>query len=267
VKLGGGMFSFFTELNRKRPPAGLLDFVHNATCPIVHAADDRSVMETHEALPYQVTTARSFIGEVPYRIGPSAIGCRDNPHGATYTPNPDNQRICLVKSDPRQRALFGAAWTIAYIASYARTGVEAVSLGAATGPLGIIHRPGDGPTPYSEALGGPAVYPAYHVVSGLTRAGGARIVVATSSDEARVRALAYRGRGATLLWLVNLTAREQCVRVDAAGVDPYGIVLDEASFERAVTDPVGFQTAVRPVDVGDLTLRAYAVALVCLNDA
>jgi hypothetical protein len=267
VKLGGGMFSFFTELNRKRPPAGLLDFVHNATCPIVHAADDRSVMETHEALPYQVTTARSFIGEVPYRIGPSAIGCRDNPHGATYTPNPDNQRICLVKSDPRQRALFGAAWTIAYIASYARTGVEAVSLGAATGPLGIIHRPGDGPTPYYDALDGPAVYPAYHVVSGLTRAGGARIVVATSSDEARVRALAYRGKGATLLWLVNLTAREQCVRVDAAGVDPYGIVLDEASFERAVTDPVGFQTAVRPVDVGDLTLRAYAVALVCLNDA
>ena len=86
--LGGGMFSFFTELNRKRPPAELLDFVHNGTCPIVHAADDRSVMETHEALPYQVTTARSFIGKTPYRIGPSAIGCRDNPHGATYTPNP-----------------------------------------------------------------------------------------------------------------------------------------------------------------------------------
>ena len=69
VKLGGGMFSFFTELNRKRPPAQLLDFVHNSTCPIVHAADDRSVMETHEALPYQVATARSFIGKtaLPHR--------------------------------------------------------------------------------------------------------------------------------------------------------------------------------------------------------
>ena len=52
VKLGGGMFTFFTELNRKRPPAELLDFVHNVTCPNVHAADDRSVMETHEALPW-----------------------------------------------------------------------------------------------------------------------------------------------------------------------------------------------------------------------
>ncbi|HEU5296468.1 MAG TPA: hypothetical protein VFU71_16940, partial [Burkholderiaceae bacterium] len=170
VRLGGGMFSFFTELNRKRPPAGLLDFVHNGTCPIVHAADDRSVMETHEALPYQVSTARGFIGKTAYRIGPSGIGCRDNPHGATFTPNPDNQRICLVKSDPRQRALFGAAWTLAYIASYAPAGVEAVSLGAPTGPLGLIHRRGNGAAPYYDTLRGCAVYPAYHVVAGLTRA-------------------------------------------------------------------------------------------------
>src|SRR5262245_54574976 len=179
VRLGGGMFSFFTELNRKRPPAELLDFVHHGTCPIVHAADDRSVMETHEALPYQVSTARGFIGKTPYRIGPSAIGCRDNPHGATFTPNPDNQRICLVKSDPRQRALFGAAWTLAYIASYAPTGVEAVCLGAPTGPLGLIHRRGDGTAPYYDALDRSAVYPAYHVVAGLTRAAGAQLVAAT----------------------------------------------------------------------------------------
>src|SRR5262249_43202153 len=44
-RVGGGMFSFFTELNRKHPPAEHLDFVMNTTCPIVHAADDRSVME------------------------------------------------------------------------------------------------------------------------------------------------------------------------------------------------------------------------------
>src|SRR3546814_17101246 len=31
IALGGGMFSYFTELNRKRPPVGLLDFVSHAT--------------------------------------------------------------------------------------------------------------------------------------------------------------------------------------------------------------------------------------------
>jgi hypothetical protein len=82
-----------------------------------------------------------------------------------------------------------------------------------------------------------------------------------------VCALAYRGDGASLLWLANLTARDQPVRVDHAGAGPYGIVLDEGSFERAVTDPVGFQTNVRPIDFGRLTLHPYALALVCINDA
>ena len=48
AQLGGGMLSTFTELNRKRPKAGLFDFITHTTCSIVHAADDRWVMETLE---------------------------------------------------------------------------------------------------------------------------------------------------------------------------------------------------------------------------
>ena len=266
VRLGGGMFSFFTELNRKRPPAELLDFVHNGTCPIVHAADDRSVMETHEALPYQVATARSFIGGTAYRIGPSSIGCRDNPHGKTFTPNPNNQRICLVRADPRQRGLFGAAWTLGYVATLAPTGVEAVTLGTPTGPLGIIHRAGETTLPYYDALGRSAVYPAYHVVAGLSRAAGAQRVDAASSDDARVRCIAYRAPGATLLWLANMSALDQPVRVAHTGAGAFGIILDEASFEQATTEPAAFQAGVKPLDTRKLVLRAYAVALICIND-
>lgn len=266
IRLGGGMFSFFTELNRKRPPAELLDFVHNVTCPIAHAADDRSVMETLEALPYQVATARGFIGKTAYRIGPSSIGCRDNPYGQTPTPNPDNLRVCLTKSDPRQRGLFGAAWTLGYVASLATTGVDAVSLGAPTGPLGLIHRRGQGALPYYDALADTAVYPAYHVVAGLTRAAGAPLVAAVSSDAASVRSLAYRAPGATLLWLANMTAQVRQVQVTHTGAQPFGIVLDEASFERATTAPPAFQADVQALDLHKLVLGAFAVALVCIND-
>jgi hypothetical protein len=266
VKLGGGMFSFFTELNRKRPPAHLLDFVHNTTCPIVHAADDRSVMETHEALPYQVATARSFIGKTPYRIGPSAIGCRDNPHGKTFTPNPGNERICLVKTDPRQRGLFGAAWTLGYIASFAPTGVETVCMGAASGPLGVIHRKTDYRQPYYDHLSGPAVYPAFHVVAGLTRSAGAKLVSADSSDAATVRCLAYKVKGATLLWLANLTAQDQPVTLAHDAGTLFAAMLDEASFEQATADPLAFQKNRKPLAAPKLTLKAYAVAIVCLND-
>jgi hypothetical protein len=266
VELGGGMFSFFTELNRKRPPAQLLDFVHNGTCPIVHAADDRSVMETHEALPYQVATARSFIGKTPHRIGPSAIGCRDNPHGKTFTPNPDNQRICLVRMDPRQRGLFGGAWTLGYIASFAPTGAEAISVGAPTGPLGIIYRKTDYSQPYYDDLAGPAVYPAFHVVAGLTRASGQKLVSVTSSDDATVRCLAYKVKGATLLWLANLTAQDQTVTLAHGGSATFAAMLDEGTFDKATTDPIGFEASHKPLDAAKLVLKAYAVGIVCVND-
>ena len=56
--MGGGSFAYFTELNRKRRPFVLLDFVCHTTCAIVHAADDRSVTETIECLPYVIRSGR-----------------------------------------------------------------------------------------------------------------------------------------------------------------------------------------------------------------
>ena len=208
----------------------------------------------------------SFIGKTAYHIGPRSIGCRDNSYGPTSTPNPDNQRICLAKNDPRQRGLFGAAWTLGYVASLTPTGVEALTLSAATGPLGLIHRRGEAALPYYDALAGTAVYPAYHVVAGLTRAAGALLVAATSSDAASVRCLAYRAPGATLLWLANMTAQAQQVRVKHAAAQAFGVVLDEASFERATTAPAAFQAGVRALDLRKLQLGAFAVALVCINE-
>jgi hypothetical protein len=267
VRVGGGMFSFFTELNRKHPPAQLLDFVMNTTCPIVHAADDRSVMETVEALPYQVKTAQTFIGKTPHRVGPSGIGCRDNPHGKTFTPNPDNERVCLAQMDPRQRGLFAAAWALAYLATLARTDVEALSLGAPTGPLGIIYRKTDYAQPWYDGLSGPAVYPLYHVVSGLAHGIGAKLVAAESSDSAKVQALAYRAKKGTTVWLANLTAEEQTVGLSGASGAVFGAMLDESTFVAATTTPLKFQAGYKPIaDAGKIKLKPYAVAILSVND-
>ena len=101
------MHSYFTELNRKRPRHELADFVSHTTCAIVHAADDRSVMETLETLPSIIASTRAMIGGKPYRIGPSAIASRHNPYGKGTLDNPTNGRVCLTDKDPRQRGLFG----------------------------------------------------------------------------------------------------------------------------------------------------------------
>jgi len=260
------MLTFFTELNRKRPPSGSMDFVVNTTCPIVHAADDRSVMETLEALPYQVATARSFIGKTPYRIGPSGIGCRDNPHGATWTPNPDNVRVCLTKLEPRQRGLFAAAWTLGYVATFAPTGIEAISLGAPTGPLGIIYRKAGHKQPWYDQLSRPAVFPAFHVIAGLTRGAGQKRVTVESSDSAKVQCLAYRGKKGTTLWLANLTADKQSVSLGGFKGAAFAGVLDEGSFTKATTDPEAFQETWKPLKGDSLELGAYAVAFLSLND-
>jgi hypothetical protein len=265
IRLGGGMFSFFTELNRKHPPAKLLDFVVNTTCPIVHAADDRSVMETLEALPYQVTTARSFIGKTAYRIGPSGIGCRDNPHGATWTPNPDNLRVCLTKLEPRQRGLFAAAWTLGYIATLAHTGIEAIAMGAPTGPLGIIYAKTEHKQPWYDQLSGPAVFPVYHVIGSLARSAGRKLVEAQSSDSTKVQTLACRGKGGTTLWLANLTAENQPVKLSGAQGALFGTTLDEDSFVVATTDPQRFQKSWKAMK-NALTLKPYAVAIISIND-
>ena len=69
-----------------------------------------------------------------------------------------------------------------------------------------------------------------------------------------------------LLWLANLSAQDQWVRVARGGAQASGIVLDEASFGKAITRPAEFQSGVKPLDTSRLKLRAYAVALVCIND-
>ncbi len=204
VPVGGGMLSFFTELNRKPVPKGLFDFVTHSVCPIVHAADDISVMETLEAIPSIVASTRHMIGKTPYHIGPSSIPCRDNPYGAAVAPNPNNARVCLSDMDPRQRGLFAAAWNVGLLARFAESGVEAISLGAVTGPQGVIYRKANYKQPGYDGSGA-AVYPSYHVLAGLAPAGGAKRLGAVSSAPSTVAVLGHQSKAGTEIWLANLT--------------------------------------------------------------
>ena len=173
VPLGGGMLSYFTELNRKPAPKGVFDFITHTACPIVHSADDLSVMETLESMPWIIASTRAMIGTSPYHMGPTSIPCRDNPYGAKVAANPNNGRVCLSDMDPRQRGLFAAAWNLGLVAAAAKGRLDAVSLGAVTGPQGLIYRKSSYMQPGFDD-GDAAVYPVYHILAGLGRASGAR---------------------------------------------------------------------------------------------
>ena len=261
AKLGGGMFSFFTELNRKRPPSQLLDFITHTTCPIVHAADDRSVIETLEALPWQIETATAFSGGAAHRVGPSGIGARDNPHGAIYSDNPNNLRVCLAKMDPRQRGLFSAAWTLGYVSALARAGVATISMGAPTGPLGMIYREAEHTQPFFDDLEAVAVYPVFHTLSALNRASRNPILTMSCSDISTVACFGWIDKSGNTVMIANLTADEQNVDLSGIGADATIGMLDEDSFITATTNPKAFRKAGELLgDAKRIRLGGYAVA-------
>ncbi len=254
ARIGGGMFSYFTEMNRKRPPADILDIVSFTTTATLHAGDDHSIMEGLESLPAISDSARAIAAGKPIAIGPSAIGMRMNPYGDAPMANPGNIRQAMNFNDPRQRGLLGAAWMLGYIARLAAGGASAITLGGATGPFGLVHTPRDWPQPWYDAVGG--LFPVFHVLRGLAALQGLKRLSVSHGDS--VEALAVRDGRGTTLWIANRTGRESRVQLPANATAVF--MLDEDSFEAASRMPDAAETLAKPFSGSTLTLKPYAVA-------
>jgi D-apionolactonase len=252
LPVGGGMLSYFTELNRKPVPAGLFDFVTHTVCPIVHAADDISVMETLESLPWIFASARAMIAKVPYHIGPSGIPCRDNPYGAAVATNPNNGRVCLSERDPRQRGLFAAAWNVGLVAAAARNKIDAIALGSVTGAQGVVHAGG--------------VHPAYHVLRGFGPASSVKYIDTSNTGSTKVAALAHQSKPGPVLWLANLTSDKQMVKVKGFSGGATLWLLDEKGFNSLTTDAEYLsKKGTQLKKVSNVELGAYAVARIAAS--
>lgn len=197
VRLGGGMMSYFTELNRKRVPGEMLDYISHCTNPIVHAADDLSIMQTFEALGFVVGSVRALYGDRPYRIGPSTIAMRQNPYGSATKDNPAGGRIPMANIDPRHNGSFGAAWTLAYAATVVPAGLEVLTLSTLAGPFGLVAGEGEA-TPEGE------LRPLAHVLARLGRLSGTALTAVETSRPDAVLGLAAADR----LLLANITQDE-----------------------------------------------------------
>ncbi len=240
------MFSYFTELNRKRPPAELVDFVTFSTSPLVHAGDDRSVMESLEALPYVIASVRAIAAGKPFVVGPSAIGMRDNPYGTAGLPNPADVRQAMSGRDPRQRGVFNAAWTLGYIARFAAGGAERVAVSGPVGDFGIIE---DG-----------RPLPVFPVVRGCAAMRGFLLRAAQTSHEHRVLALCAEQGSRRELWLANLTPDLQTVEFPSEYRDAELRLLDATTCGPILADASGFDRSAVAADGLTLELPAYTVA-------
>lgn len=234
IRLGGGMLSYFTELNRKRVPADLVDFVTHCTCPIVHASDDLTVMQSLEALTPITKSVRAIYGEKSYHIGPSTIAMRQNPYGSATKDNPDLLRIPMADRDPRHNALFAAAWAVGYAARVAPAGLEQLVMSSFTGPFGLLAERGE-PAPEGGWR------PLAHVAKVLGELAGLPSVDVEVGDAAKLAALAARTNAGGIVGLIaNLTP--QTVGVDLSGLADAGAsiqILDAG----AMATPSGWRVA------------------------
>jgi len=217
ISLGGGMFSYFTELNRKRPPVEMLDIVTHATNPIVHAADDESVMETLETLPHIFRSARAILGPgKEYRLGPTTIAMRQNPYGSRTFPNPNGERICMTHDDPRHREQFGAAWTIGYGMQVSATDISRWVPTEVIGARGIIDAEHSDLLPIGEA------------VKAFSEMAGKPILPCRVDDPKQVVAIAVKDGALVRVLMANLT--KESVNVEIGGsvgchaLDAYGML-------------------------------------------
>ena len=225
VRLGGGMLSAFTELNRKRPPLDHLDFVGFTTMALIHACDDVSVIQGLEALPSIAHSARAIARHLPVVVGPSAIGLRLNPYGAAPVPNPANKRQTMALNDPRQRARLGAAWAVGYYARLARTGVQAVVFGGTTGPFGIVHTTQPWPTPGFDREG--EAYPVLFALQSLARLRGATLRRLHMSESIAIEGVAVEREDGFDAVLANLTPHAQQVQFGhhVETIEPFGLFV------------------------------------------
>jgi hypothetical protein len=258
-RIGGGMFSFFTELNRKQPPLDSLGLVTFTTVAIFHAGDDRSAMEGLESLPYLAKTVRSFIGDKPYHVGPSAIGLRMNPYGEAPMPNPGNIRQAMNGMDPRQRGLFGAAWSVGFVARFVKGGASALTLGSGTGEFGIAYAKQDYAQPWFDENGG--VYPVYHAIKGLAQLRGHPMLDLEISTPDELQAIAARRDSGLELWVANLTDQTKSVELTPKLTGTISI-LSATEFERAAKDFSVMESLEREFSSESVVLPPYAVARV-----
>jgi hypothetical protein len=259
ARIGGGMFSLFTEMNRKRPPVDLIDLVSFTTTAMLHAGDDTSITEGLETLPAIALSARAIADGKPYALGPSAIGMRMNPYGEAPLKNPGNIRQAMNFNDPRHRGLLGAAWALGFFARFAEGGATTITLGGTTGAFGLVHARHAWPQPYFDEVGG--VFPMFHVLRGMARLAGKPLRQVTTPDT--IEAIAAETGDGIELWLANRTGSEQSVALPGAPRDRF--LLDADSFVAATQDGNALDTLAKPFDDRMLTLAPYAVARIRLS--
>jgi hypothetical protein len=198
----GGTFADFVMLNRHGLPAspGRAAF---ALCPTVHARDDRSLIETLEAMPDVFAQARRLAGSRPVDAGPCTLLRRLVPAtGKPVVRAP--QKGGPYDVDSRQCEHIAAAWLACTIVLAAEAGIASVCTFEAAGSRGVVCGSADA-SGVRGARGIDGHSSSYQLLCALAAIGAERITL-VDCDVRRGAAFLVHGKSPEL-WLVDLSGQ------------------------------------------------------------
>jgi hypothetical protein len=257
MAVGAGTDGDLYQLHLQPPPPDG-EFLGWSMNPQVHAEDDLSLMETPEAVPYQVATLRHRYPGLPLVVSPVTLKPRFNPVAtgpATECPGSLPPQV-----DPRQATPLGAAWTVAMLRALFEGGVESVTLFETTGWRGVMDTADGAPPPgrFPSYPGG--VFPLYHVLADVGEMVRGSILPTVVEGGTEVAPLWMRDRFRQRLLLANLTAEHRRVTVSGCGGEGRLRMLDAQSVSVATLRPSEFRRSAVRWPGPELILPPYAVA-------
>jgi len=203
----GGTDAYFAELNRSRPTARFpTAFSIN---PQVHAFDELSLIENLEAQPETIHSARQICASA-ICVSPITLRPRSNPKATRLTVEPSD---CLPSSvDPRQRTLFGAAWTVGSLARLLPlVGIKSLTYYETIGWKGLMEAEHGNPLPDQFESSPGEIFPMYHVFHALAEAKA--LFPVTNPAPEKIAVIAFRKNETMHVLLANLQSVSITARV------------------------------------------------------
>ncbi len=257
-RIGAGTNAFFTELNRERVEHSEIDYLVYSINPQVHAFDNLSLVETLNAQPYTVQTAKSFSNNKPVHISPVTLKMRGNPNSTEEEEFITEELPGNV--DPRQMSLFGAGWVLGCLQNLLNSGVEAITFFETVGLKGLMQSKEPG---YAHRFHAPqgSIYPMYYIFRYLLKHKDREFFAIKASDPFQFGGIVV-GEAKAHLVLSNFSAETLSIQVPIEFQNCQGIVLDANSMHRQLDSPEWMDGILPTRFYDEVQLSPFATAFI-----
>jgi D-apionolactonase len=256
TEIVGGTNANFAELNRHRTAVQFpTAFSIN---PQVHAFDDLSLIENLEAQPETIQSVRQFC-PAGIHITPVTLRPRSNPNATTLSV--ESSDLLPSSVDPRQRTLFGAAWTAGSLARLLPLAeIESLTYYETVGWKGLMEADQGNPLP-KQFLSRPGeIFPVYHVFHSL--AGATALFPMANPVPEKIAAIAFRKMGAIHVLLANLRPETSMARLQLPAVRSAVQVLSQNNLEVAARGQMPEPGILSmPRGETEIALQSYSIAV------